>query len=44
MNKDNDLFDKIKKELPVALLGDILDEIGLHHQFLLSTSPKIRQL
>ncbi|MCG9536178.1 RraA family protein [Providencia huaxiensis] len=34
MNKDNDLFNKIKKELPVALLGDILDEIGLHHQFL----------
>ncbi|WP_261463338.1 RraA family protein [Serratia proteamaculans] len=35
------LFDNIKENLSTALLGDILDEMGLHHQFL---HPRLQPL
>ena len=33
-NNDNDLFTKMKEHLYSAVLGDILDKMGLYHQFL----------
>lgn len=38
---DEELFDFIRKELYTAVIGDIMDKMGLFHQFL---SPKIRPL
>lgn len=38
---DNELFDIAKKELFVALVGDVLDKLGYLHQFL---TPKIKPL
>ncbi|MEM1484306.1 RraA family protein [Oscillospiraceae bacterium PP1C4] len=32
--KDKELFEVIKKELYTPVVGDILDELGLYHQFL----------
>ncbi|MDO5977892.1 RraA family protein [Flavivirga spongiicola] len=40
-NNDNELFEIAKKELFVALVGDILDKMGFQHQFL---PPKIKPL
>jgi len=38
---DNELFEIAKKELFVALVGDVLDKLGYLHQFL---TPKIKPL
>ncbi len=38
---DKELFDLVKKELFVALVGDILDQLGYQHQFL---PPNIKPL
>lgn len=38
---DNELFDKMRKYLYTAVVGDILDKMGFYHQFL---SPRIRPL
>ena len=40
-NNDDELFKIAKKELFVALVGDILDTLGYHHQFL---PPNIKPL
>ncbi|MCL6296579.1 RraA family protein [Jejuia spongiicola] len=39
---DKELFDIAKKELFVALVGDILDKLGLQHQFLPPTIKPLR--
>jgi len=39
---DEELFTIAKKELFVALVGDVLDKIGLHHQFLPPAIKPIR--
>lgn len=33
-NTDAQLFEQMKKELFTAVVGDIMDEMGLYHQFL----------
>ena len=33
-NTDNELFDLLKRELFTAVVGDVMDDIGLFHQFL----------
>lgn len=38
---DNDLFDLMRRDLFSAVIGDILDNLGFHHQFL---SPQIKPL
>ena len=38
---DNELFDIAKRELFVALVGDVLDKLGFQHQFL---PPQIKPL
>lgn len=38
---DNELFELMKKELYTAVIGDIMDEMGLYNQFL---PPQIRPL
>jgi len=38
---DNELFSLVKKRLFVALAGDVLDKMGLYHQFL---SPQLKPL
>ncbi|MCB9211626.1 MAG: RraA family protein [Ignavibacteriales bacterium] len=38
---DNELFSIVKKELFVALVGDVLDKLNYQHQFI---SPKIKPL
>ncbi len=40
-NNDNELFELIKKELYTAVVGDIMDKMGLQRQFL---PPQIRPL
>lgn len=40
-NNDSELFQLIKDELYTAVIGDIMDKIGLQHQFL---PPQIRPL
>ena len=32
--KEKEMFELIKKELYTPVVGDILDELGLYHQFL----------
>lgn len=41
MNKDSNLFKKIEEELFTAVIGDVMDSIGLNTQFL---PPQIRPL
>ena len=38
---DNDLFALVKRELFTAVVGDVMDKLGLQHQFL---PPRIRPL
>lgn len=40
-NNDDELFELMKRELYTAVVGDIMDEMGLYHQFL---PPQIRPL
>ncbi|MBT9774916.1 RraA family protein [Clostridium sp. MCC353] len=40
-NNDDELFELMKRELYTAVIGDIMDEMGLYHQFL---PPQIRPL
>ena len=40
-NNDNELFSLVREELFVAVVGDVMDNLGLLHQFL---PPKIRAL
>lgn len=40
-NSDNELFDLARHKLFTAVVGDVMDKLGLQHQFL---SPKIKPL